>query len=280
MSQPQTQKGRTPEEVKNDYDGFVEKFKPKRTTDDCLTPEPVYNAIRKWVNDNILPLDGVEIVRPFWPGRDYERAEYPDGCLVLDNPPFSILVKIRRFYHKRGVRYFLFAPALTMGYSARELDATYIVCGEQITYDNGAKVPTSFITNLDCGGIGLWVAGTLSKAITAAADSMKEVSDMPVYEYPAHVVSPAILQKIAKRGVEWRVPKTSMHAMTTLDSQRGTGKVIFGGGWLLSERAAAERAAAERAAAERAAAERAAARQRIVWPLSDREREIIRELTP
>ena len=62
MSQPQTLKGRTPEELKNDYDAFVEKFKPKRTTDDCLTPEPVYNAIRQWVNDNILPLDGVEIV--------------------------------------------------------------------------------------------------------------------------------------------------------------------------------------------------------------------------
>lgn len=193
MSQPRTLKGRTPEELKNDYDGFVEKFKPKRTTDDCLTPEPVYNAIRQWVNDNILPLDGVEIVRPFWPGGDYERAGYPDGCLVLDNPPFSILAKIRRFYHRRGVRYFLFAPALTMADSARELDATYIVCGEPITYDNGAKVPTSFITNLDCGGAGLWMAGTLSKAIREAIDGMKEVSDKPVYEYPPHVVTPAIL---------------------------------------------------------------------------------------
>ena len=24
----------------NDYEGFVEKFKPKRTTDDCYTPPP------------------------------------------------------------------------------------------------------------------------------------------------------------------------------------------------------------------------------------------------
>ena len=31
-----------------DYDGFVEKFKPKKTTDDCYTPETVYNAIRDW----------------------------------------------------------------------------------------------------------------------------------------------------------------------------------------------------------------------------------------
>lgn len=27
------------------YDAFTEKFKPKLTTDDCYTPEPVYDAI-------------------------------------------------------------------------------------------------------------------------------------------------------------------------------------------------------------------------------------------
>ena len=46
---------------------------------------------------------------------------------------------------------------------------------------------------------------------------------------------------------------------------------IFGGAFLLSERAAAERAAAERAAAERAEAE--------VWELSDRERGIVKMLS-
>lgn len=32
----------------NDYDGFVEKFKPKRTTDDCYTPPAVYEAVKGW----------------------------------------------------------------------------------------------------------------------------------------------------------------------------------------------------------------------------------------
>ena len=27
----------------DDYDGFVEKFKPKKTTDDCYTPPAVYD---------------------------------------------------------------------------------------------------------------------------------------------------------------------------------------------------------------------------------------------
>ena len=29
-----------------EYDAFVEKFKPKKTTDDCYTPPLVYDAIR------------------------------------------------------------------------------------------------------------------------------------------------------------------------------------------------------------------------------------------
>ena len=32
----------------NDYDAFVENFKPKRTTDDCYTPPAVYEAVKGW----------------------------------------------------------------------------------------------------------------------------------------------------------------------------------------------------------------------------------------
>ena len=31
------------------YDMFVDKFVPKLTTDDCYTPEPVYNVVRDYV---------------------------------------------------------------------------------------------------------------------------------------------------------------------------------------------------------------------------------------
>lgn len=31
-----------------DYDGFVEKFKPKLTTDDCYTPPQIYEIIKNW----------------------------------------------------------------------------------------------------------------------------------------------------------------------------------------------------------------------------------------
>lgn len=57
----------------NDYDGFTEKFKPKRTTDDCYTPPEVYEAIKKWVFRECALPDDTPIVRPFYPGGDYER---------------------------------------------------------------------------------------------------------------------------------------------------------------------------------------------------------------
>ena len=70
-----------------------------------------------------------------------------------------------------------------------------------------------------------------------------------------------------------------------MDEQKKIGKAIFGGGLLVSERAAAERAAAERAAAEKAAAERAAAEKAaaekanaIVFKLSERELGIVKSL--
>ncbi len=270
-------KGESRKEKFEDYDGFVEKFKPKKTTDDCFTPPRVYETLIDWISENIMPLDGVEIIRPFWPGGDYETADYPEGCVVIDNPPFSKLAAIRRFYHSRGIRYFLFAPALTMVNSAKELPATYIITRTSLEYENGVKVSTSFITNFDCSGIEIWVSGDLDRRLKAA-NKRPSANPLPAYEYPDCVASPAILRKIAQRGVDLCIPASQCQKVTSLQSQRSVGKAIFGGGWLLSERAAAERAAAERAAAERAAAERAAAVERIYWPLSPEEKEICRRL--
>lgn len=36
-------------ELFNDYEGFVNKFKPKKTTDDCYTPPEVYNCVLNYV---------------------------------------------------------------------------------------------------------------------------------------------------------------------------------------------------------------------------------------
>ena len=58
-----------------EYDSFVAKFEPKKTTDDCYTPPLVYAAIRDWVCDR-YDIDPACIVRPFFPGGDFVNYEY------------------------------------------------------------------------------------------------------------------------------------------------------------------------------------------------------------
>ena len=261
------------------YEEFVDKFKPQKTTDDCYTPPEVYEAVRQWVGDKVMPLaEGVEIVRPFRPGGDYQAEAYPEGCLVLDNPPFSILASIVDWYTAHGIRFFLFAPQLTLfNYCSRE-EVTGIVCNASVTYANGAKVNTSFITNCYPGAPAFVVAGDLCKLIEEAdreALAEKKPKARPLLGYPAQVVVASVLGKLATRGIEWKAPRSETMFARKLDC----GKGLFGSGFLLSERLAAERLAAERLAAERRAAERRAAREIQVLQLSDREREIVASLS-
>ena len=255
-----------------EYREFVDKFKPKLTTDDCYTPESVYAAVRDWAVE-YYRLEGREVVRPFWPGGDYENHDYPAGCVVIDNPPFSIISKIRRFYMDNGIDYFLFAPALTL-FSA-SADDNYLPVGADVTYENGANVRTSFVTSL-----GEWkidANADLCKAVEAAnkENMKKHKKQLPKYSYPPNVLTAAMAQWIAQKGITYRVKAESMHFIRSLKSQRKQKKTIFGAGFLLSEKAAAEKAAAEKAAAEKAAAEKAAAEK---WALSDEERAIIQDL--
>ena len=255
-----------------EYKDFVDKFKPKLTTDDCYTPENVYAVVRNWAVE-YYGLKGREIVRPFWPGGDYENYDYPDGCVVIDNPPFSIISKIRRFYVKNGINYFLFAPALTL--FSDSVEDNYLPVGVKVTYENGAGVCTSFVTNL--GDWKIDANADLYKVVQVANNEnlKKQKKQMPKYSYPPNVLTAAMAQRIAHNGITYRAKAESMHFIRSLESQRRRKKGIFGSGFLLSEKAAAEKAAAEKAAAEKAAAEKAAAEK---WTLSDDEWTIVRDL--
>ena len=160
------------------YEEFVEKFKPKLTTDDCMTPPEVYDTVRDWVCEE-YGIDQAGIIRPFWPGEDYQTQDYPEGCVVLDNPPFSILSTIIAWYQERGMRFFLFAPTLT-AFSGRKnlMDVNHIVCDCDIEYENGAIVHTSFVSNLTRGIVaqralptrGAWIEILLSAPPAAEAE--------------------------------------------------------------------------------------------------------------
>ena len=238
----------------NDYEKFITKFKAAKTTDDCYTPQPIYEAVVDYVfNKGNLPED-TEIIRPFRPNGDYTTEEYPEGAVVIDNPPFSILSKIVRFYIARDIKFFLFAPALTLFSSSSSSRCTKIVCGVTITYANKAKVATSFLTNI-FGDNAIICDNDLYRTIKEIDDGLvrADSKDLRKINYPDNVVSSALLGKIAKR-ITYVIP-----AKETTPIKSAGGISIFGGGYLLSSKAAAEKAAAEKAAAEKAAAEKAAA---------------------
>ena len=265
----------------NDYEGFVEKFKPKKTTDDCYTPDNVYAAARDWAVRKYR-LEGAEIVRPFWPGGDYESFDYPAGCVVIDNPPFSIISKIVRFYHANRIDYFLFSPYLTnLGIGAGGAGVNHVIAPCTVRYDNGANIDTSFVTNL--GDDFILSAPDLMDAIEKANnENLKAVKkSLPKYIYPDCVVTAAAVGYLCTHHTPFALKRSECAFIRKLDAQNGSG--IFGSGLLLSERAeakhaAAKHAAAKRAAAERAAAERAEAAAKTFWTLSPREREIQRML--
>lgn len=108
-----------------------------------------------------------------------------------------------------------------------------------------------------------------------ARNLKEETAEMPAYVYPPEVVTPGLLWSPARRGQGLYIRAEDAAFVRALDSQKAVGKSIFGGGFLLSGKAAAEKAAAEKAAAEKAAAEKAAA---VKWQLSLRELEIVRNL--
>ena len=131
-------------DMDEEYEEFVNKFDTQKTTDDCYTPENIFKAVQEYVCIK-YGIDPTKCVRPFYPGGDYENYYYPEGCVVLDNPPFSIMAEICRFYQEKGIKFFLFCPNLT-NFNIKNVN--HIIVGVSITYANGAKVNTSFLTNL------------------------------------------------------------------------------------------------------------------------------------
>ena len=244
------------DDTTGEYQKFVDKFKPKLTTDDCYTPEIVYNAVRDWCVKE-YKLDGREIVRPFWPGGDYQTFDYPPRCVVIDNPPFSIMSEILKFYSAKGIDYFLFAPGLTfLRAAANSPRARCIVAHESVSYQNGAKVLTDFVTTLGDVSIVIETRPDLHAVLASANEEnlRTQKKKQRKLSFPMAVVTSARLGWLTVHGEALKIRRAESAFIKKLDAQEKDDG-IYGGALLLCERAAAERAAAERAAAERAAAE-------------------------
>ena len=261
-----------------EYQEFLKKFEAKKTTDDCYTPDNIYDAVRDWAAEK-YEIGNAAIVRPFYPGGDYKREKYPSGCVVIDNPPFSIISEICEWYTSKKINFFLFAPTLTLLGIMRG-SANYVACGCGVVYENGASVNTSFVTNM--GGNKIVAAADLREILDDEnKKNLKKLHrELPKYSYPDEVLTATMLCYMAAHGVSLEISERDAHFIRALDAQKASGKGLFGSGFLLSEKAAAEKAAAEKAAAEKAAAEKAAAEKvnTDIWKLSEREWAIVRGL--
>lgn len=217
----------------NTYEEFVDKFKPKKTTDDCYTPDAIYKVVKDWA---IKEMDwgGRTVVRPFWPGGDFENFDYPADCVVIDNPPFSIMAKVVKFYAEHNIDYFLFAPHLTC-IGIQEANS-HICVGVTITYANGAKVSTSFVASkgpLIRSAPGLY---RILDEANAANIKAEKGAPKPVYTYPDNVMTSSAVALFSKYGIEYR--ENVGVFVRTLDCQHAAKKNIFGAGYIVPEEAA------------------------------------------
>ena len=260
-------------EEDEEYQAFLEKFEAKKTTDDCYTPDNIYDAVKKWCIEK-YGLKGKKIIRPFYPGGDYQKEDYSGDCVVLDNPPFSIISEICEWYTERKIPFFMFAPTLTLLGIARGT-MNYVACGAGVTYENGANVNTSFVTNL--GNKKIIASAELREIVEEVnKENLRKLhKELPKYSYPDEVLTATMLCYMAAHGTSIEIDAKDTYFIRALDSQKETGKGLFGSGFLLSEQSAERKSVAYQAAAEKAAAEKI---DTNIWELSDRERDIVKSL--
>lgn len=245
--------------VFHDYESFIKKFSDNpKTTDDCYTPQDVYEAVVAYV-DTICPLEGKQILRPFFPGGDYEHADYPDDGVVIDNPPFSMFTPICKFYSKQHIPFFLFGPGMTI-FSALKY-CSVVIINHSITFSNGAKVRINFATNLLAD---TWVttAVSLNEAIGRCPSQNQKVK-LAKYSYPAELLSVSDFQSIADGYADFSVSREEAMIVKNLD-QNPNKNGLFGNHLLVSKAAAAKASAAKT----------------ITIELSEREQELVKDLEP
>ena len=218
----------------------------------------MYDAVLNWVQSNV-DLGDAEIVRPFYPNGDYENYDYKDNTVVIDNPPFSIISKIVRFYETKNIRYFLFAPHLTLfGIPA----STYIITDCDIKYENGAIVNTDFVSNL-FDDIGIIIDPTIRTRIVEAQKDNKACKEKPKYKYPRNIILSTM--PICTCGDKFTIPRKKMHRISALWEQKKYKKCIYGSGFIIDDNTALLFEARQEQA-------------RQEWKLSEQERLVIQEL--
>ena len=250
--------------VFHDYEGFLAKFQDNpKTTDDCFTPKDVYEAVVEWLG-TVYDMTDKVILRPFFPGGDYENSDYPENGVVIDNPPFSMFTKICAFYSRHKIPFFLFGPGMTIT-SCCKCGCTAVMVDNNIVWENGAVVRVDFASNL-FGDIVAMTAPKLRQML-AACPSQNVKKALPQFSYPAEVVRVSDFHVICSGDVDYVLRRSECDLTKKLDYKDG----MFGDFFLVSSDKGAEKEAARLRAQE-------AARNSIPINLSEREHRIINKL--
>lgn len=125
----------------------------------------------------------------------------------------------------------MFAPSLTS--LSIDMRANHIICCASIEYENGAKVSTSFVTNLGDGETVAESAPDLSLQINNMIKELraKKAKQLPKYEYPSHVLTAARMQYYAAHGIELKIKRRDSRFVRALDMQREHKKQFLAAGY-------------------------------------------------
>ena len=239
----------------HDYESYVAKFRDlPKTTDDTYTPPDVYEAVLQYLREEGKLTDAHTILRPFYPGGDYERAEYPENGIVIDNPPFSMFSKICKFYTARHIPFFLFGPGMTI--ATVSTYATAVIINTGLVFENGANVRVNFASSL-FPDVALMTAPRLNDLIRACP-SQNQKKELPIYDTPDELLSVSDLQTICNGGIDFAVRRSECVRVRSLDLHPKRGG-LFGDHFLIAKA-------------------KAKAKRAIHIPLSEREQRIVERL--
>ena len=202
-------------------------------SDEHYTPKAVYEAVKDWAVKQ-YHLENKNVVRPFWPGADYQKYDYQPNDVVIDNPPFSIQQAIVDWYLDREIPFFLFVDGKSLSLLAKQRGVTYVVVNQKIYYDHSnIRVKTNFLTNLEPENLA-HTAPDLAKAI-ASVNNPNRQKGVSSYIYPRNLLRFSELDRICANGYNYVVPRNEGKFVRELEEQQPIGKTIFGGGVLVTD---------------------------------------------
>lgn len=205
----------------DEYFEWIKKFERKHTTDECLTPPKVYDRVKNYVVE-FFSLENCTIERPFYPNGNYKEAaeKYDAHTVVIDNPPFSKMAEIIKFYNDKHIRYFLFAHAKT-ALGLVKHGASVWFAPANIIFDNGARVSVSFITNMEaCQCI-----RTVPQLLFLQKTQQKTNNN-----YPPDLFIFSHFETICRHGLEIKVPCDASMVRTEYNDPQAGRKKIYGAG--------------------------------------------------